>query len=335
MSRQRQASSASGSARAQKASGRPTASTTSTPPAMLVAWDELAAWQRDNRYIRAGYRRASHSLRQSLLSLRYMHNESVNIYSHLIGALLFPVASLRLYYGPLGARYGTASTADVLAFGCFFAGVTSCLAMSATYHAISNHSPAVARLGNQLDYGGIVVLIWSSFVANVSYAFYAAPWLRNVYWSMVRRGLACSTYQNTSYRAARPAEQISVLAVAGASVSVLTRFRTPPWRPVRAAIFVAIGLSAVLPVLHGARLYGWTQLRRQVGLDWLLLQGLLYILGATIYAARVPERLRPGMFDIWGASHQIFHVLVLLAAMAHLKALVRAFDYHHTQRMVE
>lgn len=30
-----------------------------------------------------------------------------------------------------------------------------------------------------------------------------------------------------------------------------------------------------------------------------------------------------------GSSHQIFHVLILLAAAAHLVGLVKAFDYRH------
>ncbi len=43
----------------------------------------------------------------------------------------------------------------------------------------------------------------------------------------------------------------------------------------------------------------------------------------------MPERLRPGKFDIWGSSHQIFHVLVVAAAVAHLIGLLKAFDYNH------
>ena len=97
-------------------------------------------------------------------------------------------------------------------------------------------------------------------------------------------------------------------------------------------MFVLMGLSAVFPVLHGLRLYGLEQLRKTIGLDWVVLQGALYILGAGIYAARFPERLKPGAFDIWGSSHQIFHVLVLLAAASHLIGLVKAFDYEHNQR---
>ena len=48
--------------------------------------------------------------------------------------------------------------------------------------------------------------------------------------------------------------------------------------------------------------------------------------------ARVPERLSPGSFDIWGSSHQIFHILVVLAAASHLVGLMKAFDYEHGLR---
>jgi adiponectin receptor len=49
-------------------------------------------------------------------------------------------------------------------------------------------------------------------------------------------------------------------------------------------MFVSMGLSAVVPVLHGLRLYGVSQMRKQIGLPWLVLQGVLYVLGAGIYA---------------------------------------------------
>jgi adiponectin receptor len=45
---------------------------------------------------------------------------------------------------------------------------------------------------------------------------------------------------------------------------------------------------------------------------------------------RFPECKYPGTFDIWGSSHQIFHVFVLLAAASHLYAMAKAFDYHHS-----
>ena len=112
-------------------------------------------------------------------------------------------------------------------------------------------------------------------------------------------------------------------------------------------MFVAMGLSAVFPVLHGVSLYGVQQMRQSIGLSWLVLQGALYIIGAGLYAvsgnacvtsltaflvanvmqARIPERLEPGKFDVWGSSHQIFHILILLAAMSQLIGLLTAFHY--------
>ncbi|KAI5308435.1 hypothetical protein KEM55_005713 [Ascosphaera atra] len=113
-------------------------------------------------------------------------------------------------------------------------------------------------------------------------------------------------------------------------VSVGERFRTPEWRSFRAGMFVAMGLSAVFPVLHGLLMFGVLQMESQIGLQWLLLQGFLYILGAYIYAIRVPEKWYPGRFDLFGSSHQIFHVLVVAAALSHLTGLLTAFDYRHS-----
>ena len=272
----------------------------------LLHWDDLPHWQRDNQHILTGYRPASFSFWGSLHSLTYLHNESVNIYTHLLPSLLAIPAAYSLHKA-LAPRYETATQADVVAFGCFFAGAAFCLGMSATYHTVSNHSPQVSRIGNAFDYVGIVGLIVGSFVPSVYYGFYCEPGLQRRYWTMICSiGLGC------------------------ACVSILPRFRTPQWRPFRAAMFVGMGLSAVVPILHGIKAYGLEREMRQIGLGWLVLQGLLYILGAAIYAARVPERLRPGHFDLWGSSHQIFHVLVVCAAVAHLTGLLRAFDYRHS-----
>ncbi|KAF1978666.1 HlyIII-domain-containing protein [Bimuria novae-zelandiae CBS 107.79] len=269
---------------------------------LTVLWNDLPPWQRDNHYIHSGYRLASSSFSRSLSSLRYLHNETVNIYTHLLGSTLFLLLSFSLYR-TLSERYPTATPEDVLVFSCFFAGAVGCLSMSATYHTISNHSEAVAKWGNKLDYLGIVGLIWGSFVPVLYYGFRTQPDLMKAYLGM-----------------------ITTLSLTTAITSTHHSFRTPTLRPLRATMFVLTGLSALVPVIHAARLYGLATLRSTIALDYVLLQGALYILGAAIYAFRVPERLWPGRFDIWGSSHQIFHVLVVAAAGVHLGGLVRAFD---------
>ncbi|KAF2235491.1 HlyIII-domain-containing protein [Viridothelium virens] len=289
----------------------------------VVVWDQLPEWQQDNHFIRSGYRPASGSYLGSFQSLGYLHNESVNVYSHLIGAILALATAFSLF-SAVGKRYPSADADDLLVLSCYFIGAVACLGLSATYHLISNHSEVVAKFGNKLDYLGIVALIWGSFVPTVYYGFRDDVQLMKVYWTM-----------------------ITTIGAGCAVVSINSEFRKPKWRPFRAAMFVGMGLSAIFPVLHGLRLYGVRRLDETMGLSWVVLQGFLYVLGAGIYAVRnipirmrtddltsvqlrVPERWRPGQFDIWGSSHQIFHIMVLCAAAAHLMGLLRAFDHRHS-----
>lgn len=151
----------------------------------LVSWDDLDHWQQDNHYIHTGYRKASYSYSKSVQSILHWHNESVNIWSHLVPAILSLPLGVFLYT-TLRPRYDQASQADVIAMGCFFAGATLCLGMSASFHTVSNHSPSVARFWNQLDYAGISLLITGSFIPSVYYGFYCHPTKQLTYWIMVR-----------------------------------------------------------------------------------------------------------------------------------------------------
>lgn len=159
---------------------------------LTYLWHEIAPWQQDNQYITSGYRPQSNSYCKSWKSLLYIHNETVNIYTHLVGAVLFFVASYFLY-SELEPRYETASREDVYVFSCFFLGAVACLGMSGTYHTIQNHSHEVAIWGNKLDYLGIVFLIWGSFIPVLYYAFDKEPGLMKTYWTMVSLCFSCCT----------------------------------------------------------------------------------------------------------------------------------------------
>ncbi|POR37724.1 ADIPOR-like receptor IZH2 [Tolypocladium paradoxum] len=273
--------------------------------ALLLLWDDLPAWRRDNAFIRCGYRQIRASYGHALRSLFYLHNESVNIWSHLVGALVAVAASLYLYC-VIHPRYASAAAPDVLVFSCFFGGAVLCLGMSATYHALVDHSEEVARWGNKLDYTGIVALIAGSYVPALYYGFFCRPTLLVAY-----LGLVC------------------LLGLGCAAVSWIDRFRTPRWRPYRAAMFIGLGLSGVIPVIHGVTIYGYQGLQDRMSISWVIAHGAMYIFGAVLYAVRWPERSFPGAFDIWGSSHQIFHMFVLLAAATHFYGMAKAFDYHH------
>lgn len=44
---------------------------------------------------------------------------------------------------------------------------------------------------------------------------------------------------------------------------------------------------------------------------------------------RVPEVWKPGRFDLWGHSHQVFHVLMAIGLTVHFSAFSKAFDYYY------
>lgn len=155
---------------------------------LLLLWDDLPHWRRDNSYIRSGYRHIKPSYTHSLFSLTHLHNESVNIWSHLLGAIV-AIGAAAYSYLLVHPRYDSASNGDVIAFAAFFGGAVSCLGMSATFHALLSHSEDVARWGNKLDYTGIVVLIVGSYVPALYYGFFCTPQLMKSYLSLVSPGL--------------------------------------------------------------------------------------------------------------------------------------------------
>jgi len=64
-------------------------------------------------------------------------------------------------------------------------------------------------------------------------------------------------------------------------------------------VFIGLGLSGVIPAMHYVITDGFWAAVDYAALGWLVLMAVLYILGALIYACRVPERIWPGRFDIW------------------------------------
>lgn len=165
----------------------PASSTTTLPEklSLLIHWDDLPPWRRDNAFIHTSYRRITPSYTHALRSLFYLHNESVNIWSHLIGCAIFAASSVYIYNVARPRYLEHANSTDVAVFACFFGGAMLCLGMSATYHGLVDHSEQVAKWGNKLDYTGIVALIVGSYVPALYYGFYCQPVLLQSYLYLV------------------------------------------------------------------------------------------------------------------------------------------------------
>lgn len=55
--------------------------------------------------------------------------------------------------------------------------------------------------------------------------------------------------------------------------------------------------------------------------------GVVYIAGATLFVIRVPERYFVRTFDLFGASHQLFHFMVLIGCAVHFDASFKLYKH--------
>ncbi|EJU05643.1 Hly-III related protein [Dacryopinax primogenitus] len=260
----------------------------------------------DNAYVKSGYRRVTGDVQACIHSVfGYLHNESMNIHTHLWGLFTFIILLLTVYI-PLSPHHATVIWIDVVGFVIYLLSAIFCLGCSTTFHTLSCHSKEVSKRCHMLDYIGIVVLTVGSYYPTVYYGFYCDPWPQVGY-------------------------TIAITIAGGFAMYVVLapRYASPSYRWARTTVFLVLGLCAVIPVTHALSASGYYRIKYEMGLDWLLASGAMYVIGALIYAGRVPERLAPGKFDIFGTSHQIFHVFVVGAALSQYACVVTALNHRH------
>uniref|UniRef100_A0A0E0E491 Heptahelical transmembrane protein ADIPOR1 n=1 Tax=Oryza meridionalis TaxID=40149 RepID=A0A0E0E491_9ORYZ len=313
----------------------------------LVSYHELPDYMKENEFI-LDYYRSEWPILNALLSLFSWHNETINIWTHLLGFVLFfglTVLHLGQYFPQVADFIGhlswpiskvaenvSSNIGDVLSgaasfmqaspassggamaaawpataaaatttrwpFFVFLAGAMFCLLSSAACHLLSCHSHRLNLFLIRLDYTGIAVMIVVSFFPPIYYIFQCEPRWQVVYLS----------------------------AITGAGVATVYALMSPRlsaarYRAHRALLFVAMGLSGVVPAAHAVAV-NWHEPRRNVTLAYEGAMAASYLAGTAFYLTRVPERWRPGMFDLCGHSHQIFHALVIAGALAHYAAAI-------------
>lgn len=269
----------------------------------VTHFHSLPKWLQDNDFLVKGHRPPLPSFYACFKSIFRIHTETGNIWTHLLGCVAFiGVATYFLTRPTIEIQWQ-----EKAVFATFFAGAILCLGLSFTFHTVHCHSERVGKLFSKLDYCGIALLIIGSFVPWLYYGFYCDFQHKLIYLIVVL-----------------------VLGLAAIVVSLWDKFSEPKFRSLRAGVFMGFGLSGVIPAIHYLIAEGWFKAVYHASLGWLVLMGCLYILGAVLYALRVPERFFPGKCDIWFQSHQIFHILVIAAAFVHYHGISEMAMYRLT-----
>ena len=154
--------------------------------ARTVVWEEAPEWQQDNEYILTGYRPGNTSYSRCFRSLSNAHNETCNIYTHLIGALVLPLVAINTFQALSKARYPHVSGMDYVTLGIFFFSAECCLVFSTAFHLVGCHSRTVEQFWLRMDLLGIVAVTVGTSVPGIYYVFACEPSLQRLHWSVVR-----------------------------------------------------------------------------------------------------------------------------------------------------
>lgn len=155
----------------------------------LLSFAEMPEWfqHENNKWILHGYRPISNSIYVSYCSWSYLHNETLNIFSHFIPGI---VVLLGQYYirQYLTSKYpGRVTSTDLIVWSFFgVAGIIS-FNMSANYHTLLNHSPYVDSVGVRIDMLGLTLYAMSDLILATHIIFWCESVPRNIYWSLVSR----------------------------------------------------------------------------------------------------------------------------------------------------
>lgn len=168
--------------------------------------------------------------------------------------------------------------------GLVYAGsVVLLFGLSGMYHRLT-WSMRARRIFRQLDHSGIFFLIAGSYTA---------------FWTL------------SPVEARSP---ISLGVMWGSAIFGVIAFVvwTDMHRALRAATYVVLGLSTIPTATRLPELFGWPRTLLVLG------GGVVYILGAVVYAQRWPNP-SPRIFGY----HEVFHLMVILAAALQFTAIVQ------------
>ncbi|GJN92882.1 hypothetical protein Rhopal_005922-T1 [Rhodotorula paludigena] len=252
----------------------------------LLQYEELPPDWRNNEHIHTGYRYIPIEEWGALLkSMWQWHNETVNIHSHLFGALSLVILLVYYLFFSSSSPHALADPhpGDTAIAVLFVISAVHCLLCSWYRGAAC------------VDYVGISGLIAASVAGSTYYGFYEHPHL-------------ASSYMLFNL----------IVGVTGMIVPWAKWFNEREHKGWRIAFFVSLAASAVAPIAHRALIYG------AGNTFWFYSPAIpsvcAYLVGLSFYANQFPECCAPGSWNI-GASHQLWHVAIVAAVWLHWKAM--------------
>ena len=216
-------------------------------------------------------------------SLFKLHNETCNIWSHLIPAFFMIYKCI-----DVAIRYDVSNDVTLWPLIMAYVGGAVTMLMSATSHTFAARSQLDHHLYFQLDYLGISVCLQS--IGTGLYFLASTEEFYEIFgsWPLYLGWVAAGTIVVFGSIGRLYHEEYLTLYLAGAGIFAML-----------------VNISPVLYRFHA---------HIHIAYDHLLLTGhtsaqLVTLTGILVYISRIPERFCAGRCDVFGHSHTIFHLL--------------------------
>ncbi|XP_038060273.1 progestin and adipoQ receptor family member 3-like [Patiria miniata] len=250
-------------------------------------FSEIPHYLQGNPFIQRGYL-SQLSYKKCIKSTFLWSNETVNVWSHLIGFLIF--LALTIYDNLVTIPNFNGTLSDHLIYTVFLTCFQVCMLCSAGFHLFRVHSEEVSKRWFSLDLAGVSVGMLGCYFPSVYYGFFCYP-----YWKNVHMVIVCSLLAMTL------------------TVQLHRRFLTSAWATKRLLLFCISVAYGVGPSIHWIYLHGGFQEEIvQIFVPKLILMYTLAILALFFYASKFPERCFPGKVDYIGSSHQWWHIIIVI-----------------------
>ncbi|XP_051868687.1 membrane progestin receptor beta-like [Pristis pectinata] len=254
-------------------------------------------------YIHSGYRPVEQDWKYYLLSLFQPHNEALNVWTHLLAALV--LLTRFVVFLETASPFPTVYS---LPLCCFVLACVIYLSCSVLAHLFQSKSELAHYSFYFLDYVGVGTYQYGSALAHYYYCT-ELDWL----WVIQPFFLPLAAL-------------LGWLSCIGCCFSKI-HFQRP--YPIRRKVFQVVPafLAYVLdisPIVHRITSC-WATGCTDDAVWYHSLQILLFVVASGFFSCPVPEKYFPGSCDIVGHGHQIFHVFLALCTLAQLEAVL--LDY--------
>ena len=260
----------------------------------LVSFKDIPGnmtWLTDNPFLLHHHRKPTTSFLTCITSnFSCLHTESLNIITHLIPTLLalYALVHLLLYEQPLSVfsqdiLWENTPTMDRLVLCLVLAGIAYTLGISTLFHVFSCHR---VYGGNFLtaDLMSIILLGYIMIQAVGYFLLYSYPIL-----------LIASVISNSF---------VTCITLILINLEPFSRCEEKVYR---SSLYLTYGLVMLSPPIISVILGFGTQLD-SLTVYLLCISVSLAVLIAPLLSVRFPECYVPGLCDIWGQSHTIWHL---------------------------